>query len=138
MQVDPHKYERIFNGFSVTLRKDGVLGFVKGWVPTFIGYSMQGLCKLSFYEVFKALHSNMLGEENTYLWRTSLYFAAIASAEFVADFALALMEAAKVWIQTQPGYANSLREAVPKMCKEEGMSPLDETDPIPHDEVRLL
>uniref|UniRef100_A0A6I8NVP5 Solute carrier family 25 member 3 n=1 Tax=Ornithorhynchus anatinus TaxID=9258 RepID=A0A6I8NVP5_ORNAN len=121
MQVDPQKYKGIFNGFSVTLKEDGVRGLAKGWAPTFIGYSMQGLCKFGFYEVFKVLYSNILGEENTYLWRTSLYLASSASAEFFADIALAPMEAAKVRIQTQPGYANTLREAAPKMFKEEGL-----------------
>ena len=32
------------------------------------------------------------------------------------------MEAAKVKIQTTPGYANTLRECVPKMMKEEGLN----------------
>ncbi|KAF6340464.1 solute carrier family 25 member 3 [Rhinolophus ferrumequinum] len=32
------------------------------------------------------------------------------------------MEAAKVRIQTQPGYANTLRDAAPKMYKEEGLN----------------
>ncbi|KAF1668878.1 Phosphate carrier protein, mitochondrial, partial [Aptenodytes patagonicus] len=121
MQVDPQKYKSIFNGFSVTVKEDGVRGLAKGWAPTFIGYSMQGLCKFGFYEVFKILYGNMLGEENAYLWRTSLYLAASASAEFFADIALAPMEAAKVRIQTQPGYANTLRQAVPKMFAEEGI-----------------
>uniref|UniRef100_A0A7N5KQH0 Solute carrier family 25 member 3 n=1 Tax=Ailuropoda melanoleuca TaxID=9646 RepID=A0A7N5KQH0_AILME len=40
-------------------------------------------------------------------------------AEFFADIALAPMEAAKVRIQTQPGYANTLRQALPKMFAEE-------------------
>ncbi|KAG8514017.1 Phosphate carrier protein, mitochondrial, partial [Galemys pyrenaicus] len=122
MQVDPQKYKGIFNGFSVTLKEDGFRGLAKGWAPTFIGYSMQGLCKFGFYEVFKVLYSNLLGEENTYLWRTSLYLASSASAEFFADIALAPMEAAKVRIQTQPGYANTLRDAVPKMYREEGLN----------------
>lgn len=189
------------------MREDGVRGLAKGWAPTFIGYSMQGLCKFGFYEVFKILYSDLLGEvsgtfwhltgnscqsrvgmsrasglqkkdgmslkesferlltmkllwvvtlfwrnlnclfhvckwsvgcvwlawdypyflplcdqqENTYLWRTSLYLAASASAEFFADIALAPMEAAKVRIQTQPGYANTLRECAPKMYAEEGL-----------------
>ncbi|XP_035283133.1 solute carrier family 25 member 3a isoform X1 [Anguilla rostrata] len=121
MQVDPVKYKSIFNGFSVTVKEDGVRGLAKGWAPTFIGYSMQGLCKFGFYEVFKILYSDMLGEENTYQWRTSLYLAASASAEFFADIALAPMEACKVRIQTQPGYANTLRECAPKMYAEEGL-----------------
>lgn len=63
----------------------------------------------------------LIQQENTYLWRTSLYLAASASAEFFADIALAPMEAAKVRIQTQPGYANTLRECAPKMYAEEGL-----------------
>uniref|UniRef100_A0A8I3X457 Solute carrier family 25 member 3 n=1 Tax=Callithrix jacchus TaxID=9483 RepID=A0A8I3X457_CALJA len=60
MQVDPQKYKDIFNGFSVTLTGHGVRGLAKGWAPTFIGYSLQGLCKFGFYEVFKVLYSNIL------------------------------------------------------------------------------
>ncbi|XP_032895266.1 phosphate carrier protein, mitochondrial isoform X2 [Amblyraja radiata] len=121
IQVDPGKYKSIFTGFSVTLKEDGVRGLAKGWAPTFIGYSMQGLCKFGFYEIFKNVYSDLLSEENRYLWRTSLYLAASASAEFFADIALSPMEACKVRIQTKPGYANTLREAIPKMYAEEGM-----------------
>uniref|UniRef100_K7F4G7 Solute carrier family 25 member 3 n=1 Tax=Pelodiscus sinensis TaxID=13735 RepID=K7F4G7_PELSI len=86
-----------------------------------VGYSLQGLCKFGLYEVFKLRYADMLGPERAYLWRTSLYLAASASAEFFADIALSPMEAAKVRIQTQPGYANTLRVALPKMYVEEGV-----------------
>ena len=62
LQVDPGKYKNIMNGFKVTVKEDGARGLAKGWAPTFIGYSMQGLCKFGFYEVFKILYSNMIGE----------------------------------------------------------------------------
>lgn len=120
IQVDPAKYKSVFNGFKVTLKEDGFKGLSKGWAPTFFGYSMQGLCKFGLYEVFKVIYSDAIGEENSYLWRTSLYLAASASAEFFADIALSPMEAAKVRIQTMPGYANTLREALPKMKNAEG------------------
>ncbi|XP_055685659.1 phosphate carrier protein, mitochondrial [Lutzomyia longipalpis] len=122
IQVDPVKYKSVFQGFKVTLAEDGITGLSRGWAPTFFGYSMQGLCKFGLYEVFKVFYSNILGEENSYLWRTTLYLAASASAEFFADIALSPMEAAKVRIQTMPGYANTLREALPKMMKDEGMT----------------
>ncbi|XP_076802078.1 solute carrier family 25 member 3-like [Clavelina lepadiformis] len=122
IQVDPEKYKNIFNGFRVTLQEDGLRGLGKGWAPTLIGYSMQGLCKFGFYEVFKNLYSSLLGPENTYMWRTSLYLAASASAEFFADIALSPMEACKVRIQTQAGFANTLREAFPKMRADEGLA----------------
>ncbi|XP_023304094.2 phosphate carrier protein, mitochondrial [Lucilia cuprina] len=121
LQVDPAKYKSVLNGFRITLKEDGITGLSRGWAPTFIGYSMQGLCKFGLYEVFKVIYSNAIGEENSYLYRTSLYLAASASAEFFADIALAPMEAAKVKIQTTPGFANTLREALPKMSAQEGI-----------------
>lgn len=72
--------------------------------------------------MFKVLYTDILGEENAYLYRTSLYLAASASAEFFADIALSPMEAAKVKIQTTPGFANTLRQAVPRLYAEEGLS----------------
>jgi len=124
MQVDSKKYPGIFKGFSVSMAEEGVRGLAKGWAPTFIGYSMQGMFKFGLYEVFKVMYADMLGEENAFLYRTSLYLAASASAEFFADIALSPMEAIKVRIQTQPGYANTLRECYPKILKEEGMNGL--------------
>lgn len=122
IQTNPAKYKSIFNGFAVTIREDGMRGLGKGWAPTAIGYSLQGLGKFGFYELFKAVYSGMLGEENTYLWRTSLYLAASASAEFFADILLCPMEAAKVRIQTQPGCPPYLRVVAPMIMREEGLS----------------
>jgi len=65
--------------------------------------------------------SKLVFQEKSYLFRTSLYLAASASAEFFADIALAPMEAVKVRIQTQPGWANTLREGAPKLWAEEGI-----------------
>ncbi|CAB3381759.1 Hypothetical predicted protein [Cloeon dipterum] len=122
IQVDPAKYKSVVNGFKVTLAEDGVRGLGKGWAPTFFGYSAQGLCKFGLYEVFKVFYSGIIGEENSYLYRTWLYLAASASAEFFADIGLSPMEAAKVKIQTTPGFVGTLREALPLMYKNEGMS----------------
>lgn len=122
IQVDPAKYKSVVNGFKVTIREDGTRGLAKGWAPTFFGYSMQGLFKFGLYEVFKVFYSDLLGEENSYVWRTSLYLAASASAEFFADIALSPMEAAKVRIQTMPGFASTLRGAMPIIYKDEGLN----------------
>lgn len=122
VQVDPAKYKNTTTGFRVTYAEGGVRSLATGWAPTFIGYSMQGLCKFGFYEVFKNVYSGLLGEEKSYLWRTSLYLAASASAEFFADIALAPMEAVKVRIQTKPGWATTLREGAPIIWREEGLA----------------
>jgi solute carrier family 25 phosphate transporter 3 len=59
---------------------------------------LKGLFKFGLYEIFKVFYADLLGEENAYLWRTSLYLAASASAEFFADIALSPMEAIKVCV----------------------------------------
>merc|ERR1711970_781009 len=122
LQVDPAKYGNLGQGFKITIAEDGTKGLAKGWAPTLIGYSAQGIGKFGFYEGFKVLYSGMIGEESAYLNRMSLYLAASASAEFFADMFLAPFEAMKVRIQTMPGYANNMREAYAKMSKEEGNS----------------
>lgn len=55
IQVDPKKYVGVFNGFKVTLAEDGPKALVRGWAPTFIGYSIQGFGKFGFYELFKVI-----------------------------------------------------------------------------------
>ncbi|XP_012269248.2 phosphate carrier protein, mitochondrial-like [Athalia rosae] len=120
IQVDPAKYKSVFTGFKVTLQEGGVKALGKGWAPTFFGYSTQGMFKFGLYEVFKVYYSQLIGEELSYEFRTTLYLVSSASAEFFADIGLAPMEAAKVRIQTMPGYANNLRQALPKMFADEG------------------
>jgi len=56
------------------------------------------------------------------------------------SLALAPFEAAKVKIQTTPGFANTLRQAWPRHLRFlQGFGPIvDASDPIHHDEIRLL
>ncbi|KAK5638368.1 hypothetical protein RI129_012663 [Pyrocoelia pectoralis] len=122
IQVDPVKYKSLFTGLGVTLKEDGAKGLAKGWAPTFIGYSLQGFFKFGFYEMFKVWYADIIGDEAAYLYRTWLYLSASASAEFFADIALSPLESMKVKIQTTPGFANTMREAFPKIMNEEGLN----------------
>merc|ERR1712242_329928 len=72
----------------------------------------------------KNVYSGIIGEENAFLYRTSLYLAASASAEFFADIALSPMESAKVRMQTSPvgTFPTTLRGALPKIYAAEGMN----------------
>lgn len=123
LQVDKEKYKSLGNGFKLTVAEQGARGLFLGWAPTAIGYSMQGLCKFGFYEFFKNTYGNMMGEENTYLYKTTLYLISSASAEFFADIALSPMEAVKVKMQTSTlgTFPTTLRGAFPKMLKEGGV-----------------
>jgi len=123
LQVNKEKYKSLGNGFKLTIQEGGAKNLFLGWAPTAFGYSAQGICKFGFYEVFKNVYSGILGEENSYLYRTGLYLAASASAEFFADIALSPMESCKVRMQTSPigTFPVTLRGAFPKIYAEEGV-----------------
>lgn len=122
IQVDPKKYPGVMSGFRTTLAEEGARGLARGWAPTFIGYSIQGLGKFGFYEVFKNVYNGMLTEEQQYTYRTGIYLAASASAEFFADMGLAPFEATKVRIQTKPGFVATMRKGMPLIYKEGGLN----------------
>jgi len=124
LQVNKEKYKNLGTGFKLTFQEGGASGLFLGWAPTAIGYSMQGLCKFGFYEVFKNVYAGMMGEENAFLYRTTLYLIASASAEFFADIALSPMESVKVRIQTSPvgTFPTTLREGAPKIMAAEGLN----------------
>lgn len=120
LQVNPAKYKGLFNGFRVTVQEEGPRALTKGWVPTVIGYSMQGACKFGFYEFFKVFYANVVGEKIAFDWRTTLYLCSSASAEFLADIALSPWEATRVKMQTTKGFPTKLLPALNKMYQEEG------------------
>ncbi|KAL2924234.1 Mitochondrial phosphate carrier protein 3 mitochondrial [Bienertia sinuspersici] len=124
MQIDPAKYKSISSGFGVLFKEQGARGLFRGWVPTLFGYSAQGACKFGFYEFFKKYYSNLVGSENATKYKTFICLAGSASAEVIADVALCPMEAVKVRVQTQPGFAKGLSDGLPKFIKSDGASGL--------------
>lgn len=120
LQIDPVKYKTIGSGFGILYKEAGIGGFFKGWFPTLLGYGAQGACKFGFYEYFKKYYSDLAGEEYAHKYKTLIYLAGSASAEFIADVALCPFEAVKVRVQTQPGFANGLLDGMPKILAAEG------------------
>ncbi|KAH6761547.1 phosphate transporter 3 [Perilla frutescens var. hirtella] len=122
MQIDPAKYKNVSSGFGTVLKEQGVKGFYKGWAPTLLGYSAQGACKYGLYEIFKKHYSDAAGPEHAAKYKTLIYLAGSASAEFIADIALCPFEAVKIRVQTQPGFARGMADGLPKLVKAEGIS----------------
>jgi len=100
MQVDPAKYKGLFPSIKLIMAEEGAVGIWKGWLPTAIGYSLQGCFKFGLYEFFKDFYSNLAGEEASYAYRGVIYLAGSASAELFADAALCPLEMIKVKVQT--------------------------------------
>lgn len=117
------KYTGTINGLSTIAKTEGLKGLSRGWAPTLIGYSAQGVCKFGFYEFFKREFYLAAGS-NGDKYQTLLYAAASASAEVVADIALCPWEAVKVRVQTSEGWAKGVADGLPKFIKEEGFGGL--------------
>ncbi|CCD14413.1 unnamed protein product [Trypanosoma congolense IL3000] len=119
MQVNPEKFKGISSGFKIVAAEDGMgaKGIWKGWLPTLIGYSMQGACKFGLYEVFKDVYANLAGQKAAKDYEGLIWLAGSASAEFFADVALCPMEMVKVKVQTAPSgtFPTSLGAAVAAM-----------------------
>ncbi|KAJ2674553.1 Cu/Pi carrier [Coemansia spiralis] len=123
MQVNKQAYKGIVDGLIKVGAKEGVKGLYLGGMPTFIGYSLQGMGKYGFYEYFKYKYSHLAGETNAKRYKTSLYLSASATAEFLADIMLCPMEALKVRMQTaaEP-FSTSFLGGVNRIYSAEGMA----------------
>ncbi|KAJ7077889.1 mitochondrial carrier domain-containing protein [Mycena belliarum] len=100
MQVNPLKYSGLFPTIRVLLKEEGKNGIWKGFGPTFVGYSLQGMFKYGLYDVFKDTYMNLAGEEMSNKYKPAIWLAGSASAEVFADIALCPLEMTKVKIQT--------------------------------------
>jgi solute carrier family 25 phosphate transporter 3 len=81
----------------------------------------QGAFKYGGYEFFKKFYGDLVGEEVAHKWRTSVYLAASASAEFIADVALCPFEAVKVRMQTTvPPFTTGTFSGISTVVSKEG------------------
>lgn len=99
-QVDPKLYTSNMTAWRTIARSEGLRGIFTGWSPTLVGYSLQGAFKYGGYEFFKKMYSDAAGDVAATKYKTGIYLAASASAEFIADIALCPLEAVKVRMQT--------------------------------------
>merc|ERR1712166_467273 len=62
-QVNPDMYPSLMSGLTSVKGKSGMgtTGLYTGGLPTLIGYSLQGMCKFGFYEMFKDVYAGAAG-----------------------------------------------------------------------------
>lgn len=104
-QVDPSMYPSLFAGMKTISAADGwgTRGLFAGGHAALIGYSIQGMCKFGFYELFKDIYAKMAGD-NAERFKVVGWAISSACAEVIADVGLCPWEALKVRMQTsKPG-----------------------------------
>lgn len=98
-QIDPNLYKTLGDGISTLYRNNGIKGITTGWVPTFFGYSLQGMGKFGFYELFKDVFAKIAGDKAE-KYRVVGFALSSACAEVIADVFLCPFEAIKIRMQT--------------------------------------
>ncbi|KAK3946271.1 putative mitochondrial phosphate carrier protein [Diplogelasinospora grovesii] len=122
IQLDPATYNNgMIGGFRKVIQNEGAGALLTGVGPTFAGYFLQGAFKFGGYEFFKQQSINLLGYENASQYRTGVYLASSAAAEFFADIALCPLEATRIRLVSEPTYANGLIGGFGKMFRQEGI-----------------
>ena len=122
IQLDPVTYNRgLIGGFRQVVAKEGVSALGTGFGPTAAGYFLQGALKFGGYELFKKQSIDLTGYENARNYRTAVYLASSAVAEFFADIALCPLEATRIRLVSEPTYATGLVSGFRKMMKNEGL-----------------
>jgi len=109
----------------------GPRGLVRGWAPTFVGYSFQGLGKFGLNDVLKYKYGQLLGKDFKENNPKIFYAMCSGSAEFFADILLCPWETVKLKVQTvevnswlegkSNGYARGLVDGTKRLIAEEGL-----------------
>ena len=103
------------------MQTEGIGALATGFGPTAAGYFLQGTFKFGGYEYFKKKSIDVLGIENASKYRTGVYLASAAAAEFFADIALCPLEATRIRLVSEPTYASGLIGGFGKMFRTEGL-----------------
>ena len=111
----------MISGFRQVVQNEGAAALMTGFGPTVAGYFVQGALKFGGYEFFKKQSIDFLGVETASKNRTAVYLASSALAEFFADIALCPLEATRIRLVSEPGFANGLVGGFGKILKNEGI-----------------
>lgn len=82
---------------------------------------MQGAFKFGGYEFFKQQSINILGLDGARRNRGTVYSVSAACAEFFASIALCPLEATRIRLVSEPGFANGLIGGFSKIARTEGI-----------------
>ncbi len=101
---------------------EGAAVLLTGFGPTAVGYLVQGGGKFAGYEFFKkTLVDAAGGPREATAHRTAIYLGSSAAAEFFADIALCPLEATRIRLVSQRGFATGLASGFVRLAREEGL-----------------
>ncbi|KAF4617768.1 hypothetical protein D9613_006149 [Agrocybe pediades] len=126
IQIDPaFKSLSFVSGTRTIIAKEGPRALLTGFGPTAVGYLAQGGAKFAGYEYWKKTFVQIAGsQEAAVANRTAIYLGAASVAEFFADILLTPLEATRIRLVSQRGYATGLVSGFTRLAKEGGLREL--------------
>lgn len=104
------------------IASEGPAGLLTGFGPTAVGYLIQGGAKFAGYEFFKKKGVDLAGShEAAEQYRQVIYLGGASAAELIATTLLTPLEAARIRMVSERGYAKGLVSAITRMGAEEGI-----------------
>lgn len=122
VQLDSVKYNSgLIGGFRTIIAEEGAMALTTGLGATAAGYFVQGWFKFGGVEFFKIKAVENMGEEKAWANKTSIYLAAAAGAETIADVFLCPLEAVRIRSVSDPSFCDGLADGFSKIAKTEGI-----------------
>jgi len=122
IQLDPVTYNKgLLGGFRQIIGKEGASALLTGVGATAVGYFVQGWFKFGGVEFFKVNIAKVVGEQSAWDNRVSIYLAASAGAEFIADLFLCPLEAVRIRSVSDKAFPQSLPAGFLQMGRSEGI-----------------
>ncbi|CCG84640.1 protein of unknown function [Taphrina deformans PYCC 5710] len=124
IQVDDAlKGSSMFKAARTIVSEEGSRALLTGFGATAVGYLVQGGAKFAGYEFWKKTFVDMTDSPATATAnRTLIYLSASSAAEFFADVLLCPLEATRIRLVSERGYATGLASGFMKMARTEGLS----------------
>jgi len=126
IQIDPGlKGHSLLSGGRKIVAAEGPSALLTGFGPTAVGYFVQGGAKFAGYEFWKKQFVQAVGShEEAVKYRTAIYLGASSVAEFFADILLTPLEATRIRLVSERGYAKGLVSGFTKLAAEGGVGTL--------------
>jgi len=113
------------SGTRYLIANEGPSALLTGFGPTAVGYLAQGGAKFAGYEYWKKYFVTIAGDQETAVkYRTAIYLGSATIAEFFADILLTPLEATRIRLVSERGYATGLVSGFTRLAREGGMSQL--------------
>ncbi|KAI6027383.1 hypothetical protein PISMIDRAFT_92952 [Pisolithus microcarpus 441] len=126
IQVNPaYAKQSMLSGARLVVANEGPKALLTGFGPTAVGYFVQGGAKFSGYEFCKKKAVELVGSpEAAVKYRTAIYLGSASVAEFFADILLTPLEATRIRLVSERGYASGLVTGFSRLAREGGIREL--------------